>query len=306
MNAMTPIRTPLIEAKLPQDRTLWIKNEGAQPSGSFKIRGPSHFLSVNDIPSGSVTTASTGNHAIGLSMAARAHGIKAIIMVPESTPAKKLEAIRRAGGEVRLINGDYEMALACATTFAEESGAQLVPSYDHPDIIAGNRAVFSEIQQEIDTTGYTVFAPIGGGGLFSGAITAFETDGNSVIGVELSPYERVQRIVWDDAGDLPPMSPPPPSTEGVAIRTLGKLPAKIMRNADLASFTSVSVAELRNTCCWLWHEHKIRAELGGCTAVAAALRDTRAGHTAIAVVSGSNIDPALHAQIVSAWDAHQN
>ncbi len=294
-----PIRTPLIRAPLSDGRLLWLKNEGAQPSGSFKLRGPSYFLTVNDAPSGVVTTASTGNHAIGLSLAARANGLRAVIMVPRTTPARKLDSIAAAGGEVRLIDGDYQDALLEAERFADGGAARLVPSYDHADIIAGNRSVFHEVMEDIDLNDTPAFIPIGGGGLFSAAIKAYERHNIPVVGVELTPFERVHRIVWDKKGDLPPTATPPePSTEGVAIRTLGKLPVEIMRQAKTAQFTRVDVRELRNACRWVWHAHGIRTELGGCTALAAALRETPPGGTAMCVISGSNIDADLHAKIV--------
>ncbi|WP_022708553.1 threonine ammonia-lyase [Paracoccus zeaxanthinifaciens] len=300
MGPDTPIRTPLIRAPLLDGRLLWLKDEGAQPSGSFKLRGASHFLSVNRISSGVVTTASTGNHAIGLSLAARANGLHAVIMVPRSTPARKLASISAAGGEIRLIDGDYQDALAEAERFAADGTAYLVPSYDHADIIVGNRNVFLEILEDLEPDNISMFVPIGGGGLFSGAVQACEGRGIPIIGVELSPYERVTRIAWNKQGDLPHMDKAPePSTEGVAIRTLGVIPTRIMREASTARFTSVEVAELRAACRWLWHAHGVRAELGGCTALAAALRETPPGGISACVISGSNIDADLHADIVA-------
>jgi threonine dehydratase len=138
----------------------------------FKIRGPNAFLTRNPVPNKVVTSASTGNHAIGLSMAATTRGLSAEIMVPQTTPKTKLDAIQRAGGTINLIDGDYEEALARAETFAKDTGAVLVPSYDHVDTIYGNQQVFEEIKEDLGRSNHPVFAPIGGGGILSGAIQA--------------------------------------------------------------------------------------------------------------------------------------
>ena len=99
------IRTPLLRSVLPGGKTLWMKNEAAQPSGSFKIRGPNAFLTRNPVPNKVATSASTGNHAIGLSMTATTRGLSAEIMVPQTTPKTKLDAIQRAGGTINLPSG---------------------------------------------------------------------------------------------------------------------------------------------------------------------------------------------------------
>ena len=254
------------------------------------------------MPGGVVTTASTGNHAIGLSMAARIRGLQVEIMVPKSTPKAKLDAIERAGGTINLVDGDYEPALELSEAYAKENGAVLVPSYDHADTIFGNQQIFEEIKEDLGETSHPVFAPIGGGGILSGAIQAHSGQNTPIFGVELHPYERTQDIVWGSVQQIPEFTAPPaPSTEGVAIRTLGRIPAEIIGAAMNLKLMSVTLEDLQDACRWLWFSHGIRAELGGCTALAGALKTLRsgdAGDSAICVVSGGNIAPMLHRNIM--------
>ena len=301
-NAFRPIAAPLITARMSDGSALHIKNEAAQPSGSFKLRGPTTFFENNPSVGERVTTASTGNHGIGLSMAARAAGRVAEIMVPRATPMAKIDAIREAGGEVRFVDGGYEDALAEANAEAASGRAHLVPSYDHPDIIAGNRNIFREYVEEFGAPAL-VYVPIGGGGLLSAALETFRGTDTEVVGVELSPFERVRELIETGAEQIDkPAETPAPSTEGIAIRTLGVIPRKIIGASKKLRLMSVDGAQLKRACRWLYKEHGVRAELGGSAATAAAIADT-ARHDvrspALSIVSGGNIDPSVHDEIVA-------
>lgn len=301
-SASGPIETPFLRLQMSGNRTFWIKNEADQHGGSFKFRGPSAFLARNKVKSGVVTTASTGNHAIGLSLAASNRNLVARIFVPTSTPERKLSAIRAAGGEITMVDGDYEEALRRAELFAKDQDAVLVPSYDHDDIIAGNQQVFEEIKNTLDTTQKPVFVPIGGGGILSAAIRSFDKMNTSIIGVELDSHIRTSKIVWDGLKEIElEHAQPEPSTEGIAIRCLGRIPQDTIRTARNLRLESVDVTELKTACRMLWSELGIRAELGGCASFACALRligSEHIGNEAICVVTGGNIDPVLHENIL--------
>jgi threonine dehydratase len=235
-------------------------------------------------------------------MTATTRGLSAEIMVPQTTPKTKLDAIQRAGGTINLIDGDYEEALARAETFAKDTGAVLVPSYDHVDTIYGNQQVFEEIKEDLGRSNHPVFAPIGGGGILSGAIQAHADLDTHIFGVELHPYQRVRQIISGEAKEIPPFTETPvASTEGVAIRTLGVIPSDIIRSAKNLTLISVTVDDLRSACRWLWFSHGVRAELGGCTALAGALKALRVGlikSTAVCFISGGNISATLHQSII--------
>lgn len=299
-NHMPPIRTPLLRTAH-ETGALWLKNETEQPSGSFKLRGPTRFLERNDVPTGTVTAASSGNHAIGLSMAARDHGYRAVIWVPAATPESKLSRIAAAGAEIRTVDGDYEAALVAATQYAEYSGAVLVPSYDHDDVIDGNADIFREIIEQLGRRPDRVFVPVGGGGLVSAALSVFEGTGTEVIGVELAPYRRIEHLVFDsDDTEIPPVAEPLlPSMEGVAIRCLGGIPKSIIRASANLGLASIEQYDLINASRWLWATQQIRAELGGCLGLAATLLAATNDSLSVAVLSGGNIDPHLHAELIA-------
>ncbi|MEP3637470.1 MAG: PLP-dependent lyase/thiolase [Paracoccaceae bacterium] len=296
IEALTPINTPLRPLKIRKSQ-VWIKDETCQLGGAFKLRGPSHFLDLYGNKGDIITSASSGNHAIGLSLAGLARGLEVRIFVPENTPPAKLAKIAAAGGRITKVAGDYEAALTTAEAFAEKEGALFVPSYDHSDVVAGNQSMFREICDSLGEDPKTLYVPVGGGGALSGALRQFEGRPTRVIGVEIEDLSRVEKIVFGGRSEVaPPAEPLPPSTEGIAIRTLGAYPAQLIRDADNLSIEQVSVAELQATGRLLWETFGMRAELGACAAVAAALRVTHpaASGTVVAIVTGGNISVEDH------------
>lgn len=284
------IETPLRRLREGRQGHLWIKDETQQISGAFKFRGSMSFLARQEVPTGVVTTASTGNHATGLSLAAREFGYDARIFVPESTPAAKQERIRAAGGKITLVNGDYEMALAQATELAKSGAATLVPSYDHPDIVAGNRGIFTEIQGALGHRPARIYAPIGGGGVISGAVLEMAGADTQIIGVEYDEFARTRAILNGELSQItPPGRPAPASVEGIAIRSLGQYTARIIGAAETLKLTAVSAEQMAEACRLIWQQMGIKAELGACATVAAALADGDQPGTTVCVVTGGNI-----------------
>ncbi|WP_246175892.1 pyridoxal-phosphate dependent enzyme [Roseovarius bejariae] len=283
-------KTPLRRLRQVGKSSLWIKDETQQISGAFKFRGSMSFLSRQAVPTGVVTTASTGNHATGLSLAAREFGYEARIFVPEATPEAKQSRIREAGGKITLVKGDYEMALAQATQLAGSGAATLVPSYDHPDIVAGNRGIFSEIQSTLRQAPTRIYAPIGGGGVISGAILEMAGTNAQIIGVEFDEFARTHAIVSKKIGEIaPPARPAPASVEGIAIRSLGGHTSSIIGAAQNLKLAAVSAEQMAKACRLIWQQMGIKAELGACATVAAALADGDQPGTTVCVVTGGNI-----------------
>mmetsp|Transcript_10082 Transcript_10082/g.11782 ORF Transcript_10082/g.11782 Transcript_10082/m.11782 type:complete len:638 (-) Transcript_10082:154-2067(-) len=168
------VETPLEEAKRLSERvsnTLLLKREDLQPVFSFKIRGAYNRmvnLTKEELSKG-VITASAGNHAQGVALSAAALGTSAIIAMPEITPAIKVNAVRRLGGEVKLFGETFDATQAWAKQVAEEEGRVFIPPFDHPDVIAGQGTVGMEILRQCSSPDLDhVFVPVGGGGLIAG------------------------------------------------------------------------------------------------------------------------------------------
>jgi threonine dehydratase len=298
-------RTPLLAAAWAGgvERELALKPENLQPIGAFKIRGAYNAISVlcdRERPS-LIVTHSSGNHARGVAYAARAFGLPATIVMPDTTPAAKVDATRALGAEVELVDpGDR---VTRAESLVAEHGAALVAPYDDPLVIAGQGTVGAEIiEDEADVD--VVIAPVSGGGLISGVAAAITSSRprTKVIGAEPElaadareslragerrewPVERVQRTIAD------------------ALRTtaLGELPWEHVR-AMVEDIVAVSDDELRAAVRALALRGGLVAEPGGAAAVAAFLfhaDELPAGRRCVAIVSGGNVDPALFAEIVA-------
>lgn len=291
----TPLREIVVEAK-----HLFIKDETQQIGGSFKFRGPDHFFTSNpDV--NSVVTASSGNHAIGVSCAARKHGARACIYIPRNTPTTKVKKIEAAGGVIRRVDGGYEDALRSAVKHAQEKGETLLPSYDHPLIIAGNRGLYREAEEQAGMRFARIAVPVGGGGCISAAIQEGQKNGAQIIAGEYAPFERIQHIALNSQSDeIQTDNIAEPSTEGIAIKTLGLLNRDILAGCQNLKMQSVSYDELVEGCALLKAHLGIVAELGACAGVAAALRAEPLENSPIlCVVTGGNIDAALHKELTN-------
>jgi threonine dehydratase len=188
------VRTPLLPQLWAEtDRPLWLKPESLQPIGSFKIRGAYHAIAAlpADVRTRGVITHSSGNHGQAVAYAARRFGIPAVVVIPRVAPPVKVDAVRRLGAEVVLV--DSAERLDAAATLAAERALTLIPPFDHPDVIAGQGSVGLEILADLPTVD-VVLVPVGGGGLASGVSAAIKAirPQTAVYGVEpnLAPDAR--------------------------------------------------------------------------------------------------------------------
>ena len=167
---------------------LFFKCENLQRTGSFKIRGALNFLDnqpAERLQNGLIT-ASAGNHAQGVALAARRRGVDAVIVMPVTTPSIKVDAVRALGGDVVLHGDNYDDAYAHARELEKEHGYYFVHPFDDPDVIAGQGTIGLEILEQAKSEIDAVFVPVGGGGLIAGiaaAIKAVRPD-IRIIGVE--------------------------------------------------------------------------------------------------------------------------
>jgi threonine dehydratase len=183
--------TPVDEARLLSGRfgnRIWLKREDLQPVFSFKLRGAYNrmYRLSDEQRARGVVAASAGNHAQGLAMAAQRMGVKAIIVMPRTTPQIKVDAVRSRGARVILHGDAFDDAYGEAQRFVREQGMTFVPPFDHPDIIAGQGTVGMEIVRQHQEPLDALFVPVGGGGLLAGvaAYVRYVWPRTRIIGVE--------------------------------------------------------------------------------------------------------------------------
>ena len=196
--------TPLVHAERLSQRLgndIRMKREDLQPVHSFKCRGAYNKVAglSDDECAGGVIAASAGNHAQGVALAANKRGIRAVIVMPRTTPSIKVDAVRHYGARIVLEGDAYDDAYAHARVLADEEGMVFIHPYDDPEVIAGQGTVGLEILREHRGELHAVFVPVGGGGLIAGVAACIKALQPSirVIGVEPDEapcmYEALQR-----------------------------------------------------------------------------------------------------------------
>jgi len=290
-------RTPLIEAEVRGVR-LWLKCECLQTGGAFKLRGATNRLlqlSPEERERG-VVAFSSGNHARGVAIAARRLGIRAGIVMPADAPQGKVDGTRGEGAEIVFYDRRTESREEIAARLAGESGATVVPSFDDPAIVAGQGTVGTEIVEQLGRAPSRIVVPCGGGGLSAGIalavpeaeIVIVEPEGwddmaRSLAGGEIVPVEPDAPPTFCDALQTPRVSP-------ITFGILGQAGAKALWVSDDEAAEAVRFA---------WERHELVIEPGGAVALAAMLAGkVEPREDTVVILSGGNIDPALHARIV--------
>ena len=304
------IRTPLLcNAELDErvgGRVL-LKPECLQVTGSFKIRGAYNLLSKldeNEQASG-VVAWSSGNHAQGVAAAGSMLGIRTAVVMPQDAPQAKIRNTRRLGGETVLYDrysGDRE---AIARELAAQRGAGLVPSYDHPDIIAGQGTVGLEIMQQcaaMDLLPDQVLIPCSGGGLSAGSAIAIKSisPATSVHTVEPRDFDDTARSLR--AGTRQSNTKPARSIcDALQVASPGIITFELMHKL-MGEGLSVSDDEVRAAMRFGFTDLKLVIEPGGAAALAALLAEKveASGRTTVVVLSGGNVDAKLFAEIQQA------
>ncbi len=301
------IETPLLRSAALDELlggSVLLKAECLQRTGSFKIRGAYNLLS--QIPPeqaglGAVAW-SSGNHAQGVAAAGGLLGIHTAVVMPEDAPRAKLENTRRLGGEVITFDrytGDRE---ALARSIAAERGAEIVPSYEHVDIIAGQGTVGLEIAAQSIELGMPVdqvVIPCGGGGLTSGSAIALRAKLPDVEIFIAEPEHYDDTLQSLRSGVRVSVATDVPSLcDALLTDSPGKLTFDIMQTHVSDGFV-VSEDEVKDAMRFAFKELKLVVEPGGAAALAAVLSgkvDTKDRITAV-VLSGGNVDAELFASI---------
>ena len=291
-------QTPLIETEI-DGVQVWLKCECLQTGGAFKLRGATNRLlqlSPEEREKG-VVAFSSGNHARGVAIAARRLGIRAVIVMPSDAPQVKVDGTRGEGAEIVFYDRRSESREAIAARISEETGATVVPSFDDPAIVAGQGTAGLEIVEQLGRSPGRIVVPCGGGGLASGIALAVP-DAEMVI-VEPEGWDDMGRSL--EIGEIVPVEPDAPSTFCDAIMTPRVSPITFgILSGREAKAASVSDAEVAEALRFAWTRHQLVVEPGAAVALAALLSGKLGPlEDTVAVVSGGNIDPALHARIIA-------
>lgn len=295
-------RTKLIEAEIRGAR-LWLKCECLQTGGSFKLRGATNrlmLLSREERERG-VVAFSSGNHAQGVAIAANRLGIAATIVMPADAPALKVEGTRSQGAEIIFYDRYTESREEIAAALGAERGSVVVPSFDDPHIVAGQGTAGLEILDQLKEAGAPAPAQIlvncGGGGLTAGI--ALACPDAAIVTVEPEGWDDMRRSL--ELGEIVPVGSDAPPTLCDALQTPRVSPITFgILKARGVQGLSVSEDEVKAAVRWAWREHELVVEPGGAASLAALL----AGKAEImpgtvVLVSGGNVDPALHSKLVA-------
>jgi threonine dehydratase len=302
------VRTPLYRlerarlriAKLAEpDFDIYIKAESEQPIGSFKLRGAYNMvaqLSPEELKRG-VITYSSGNHAQGVAYAARALGAKAVIVMPDNTPAIKKAATEALGAEIITVGPASSERQARAEELAQQFGYAVIPPYDDAAVIAGQATCAMEILEQLPSVDL-ILAPVSGGGLLSGTGAAVKLTAPAVQVWGAEPELAADAKESFEAGRLikwPAEKTTRTMGDGLRTQSLGVLNFEhVMAYVD--GIVAVTEAEILLAMSVLLSVTKLVPEPSGAVALAAALYHAhelpRVRKVAI-VLSGGNLEPEL-------------
>ena len=288
------IRTPLLPAPWlagDGDGDVRLKCENLQLAGAFKIRGAYTAVSrlAPDLRAAGVIAYSSGNHAQGVALAARIFGVRAVVVMPTTAPAVKREGAARLGAEVVLEGTTSLERQQRAEAIARQEGLNIIPAFDHPDIIAGQGTVGLEIMEDWPDV-ETILVPIGGGGLIAGvaAWVRRHSPGVRVVGVEPRTADAMRRSLA--AGAPVTIEPARTIADGLMPVRPGDLTfahvRELVDDVVLVDDDAILTATRR-----LMADSRLVVEFSGAATVAALISGAAGGggRTA-AVLSGGNLD----------------
>ena len=292
--------TDMIESNgLTDNCQLRLKAENLQLTGSFKLRGA--FFKIASLPPDGreIVACSAGNHSQGVSLAAGKLGRKAVIFMPSIAPISKVEATKKLGAEVHLVDGVYDDAYLAAEKYCQENDTIFVHPFDDEDVIAGQGSIALEILEqypEVDT----VVVPVGGGGLISGVAFTLK---------QLKPECKVYGVQAEGAPGMCKAFAEKQSVtlakvstfaDGIAVKTPGTLTRELCcKYVD--GIVTVSDDEIATAILTLMEKQKLVAEGAGAVGVAAVLAKKLdlTGKNICAVVSGGNIDVNILSRVIN-------
>ena len=274
---------------------VWLKREDEQPVFSFKCRGAYNkmaSLTPAELRKG-VITASAGNHAQGVALAAKRLGTKAVIVMPRTTPQIKVDAVRNLGGKAVLYGDNYDAASVHARELEKKQGLTYVHPYDDADVIAGQGTVAMEILKQHTGPLHAVFVPVGGGGLISGIAVYIKKmrPGVKIIGVEPEGADAMTRSL--KAGKRVFLEHVDIFADGVAVRQVGKETFRLCQE-HVDEMVTVSNDEICAAIKDVFEDRRSVLEPAGALAYAGLKRYAEKkrlkGKNLIAIASGANVN----------------
>ena len=277
---------------------VYLKPENMQRTGAYKVRGAYYKISTlsDEERNKGLITASAGNHAQGVAYAAHKYGVKAVIVMPTTTPLIKVERTKSYGAEVILHGDVYDEACAYALQLADENGYTFIHPFDDPAVATGQGTIAMEIVQELPLVDY-ILVPIGGGGLCTGVSTLAKmlNPKIKVIGVEPEGANCMQEsLKADHVVSLPSVNT---IADGTAVRTPGdKLFPYIKANVD--EIITVPDDELIGAFLDMIENHKMVVENSGLLTVAALKHLDVKNKKIVSILSGGNMDVITMSSVV--------
>ncbi|WP_276299484.1 threonine ammonia-lyase [Halorussus lipolyticus] len=292
----TARRTPLDYSHTFSDMTgaeVHLKLETFQRTGSFKIRGATNRIKTlsDDEKSAGVVTASAGNHAQGVALAATKSGVDSKIVMPENAPISKIKATRDYGATVVLHGDDYDEAAEKAHEIEDEEGRTYVHAFDDDMVMAGQGTIGLEIMEDLPELD-TVVVPIGGGGLIAGIATAVKEQNPDarVIGVQAEGASSAATSL--DKGEVHTLDSVDTIADGIATRSIGEQTFEVIRER-VDEIVTVSDSEIAVALTLLLERAKTLVEGAGAVALAALLSDAfdyEDDEVIVPALCGGNID----------------
>ena len=274
---------------------VWLKREDLQPIFSFKLRGAYNKLAslTGEERARGVIASSAGNHAQGVALAARQLGVRALIVMPETAPRIKVDAVERLGAEVVLAGESYDGAKERAEALAAERGLVFIPPFDDEHVIAGQGTVAMEIVRQHSDPFDVIFVEVGGGGLIAGISAYIKAlwPQTRIVGVEPEDTPTLhaalaagERVVLDHVGIF---------ADGVAVKQIGVEPFRIAREC-VDEVVLVTTDEICAAIKDIFEDTRSIAEPAGALAVAGLKRYVERedvdGQRFAAIVSGANVN----------------
>ncbi len=293
--------TKLVYSKYFSEQTgnkVYLKPENMQLTGAYKVRGAYYKISTlsDEERAKGLITASAGNHAQGVAYAAKAFGVKAVIVMPTTTPLIKVERTKSYGAEVILYGNVYDEACAYAYELAEKEGYTFIHPFDDLAVATGQGTIAMEIVKELPLVDY-ILVPVGGGGLATGisALAKLLNPNIKVIGVEPQGANCLQASLA--AGEVTTLETVNTIADGTAVKTPGeKIFPYLKENLD--SIITVDDDELIVAFLDMVENHKMIVENSGLLTIAALKHMDVRGKKIVSVLSGGNMDVITMSSVV--------
>lgn len=295
-------KTDLIHAPALYDKAdIYLKAENLQTTGSFKVRGAYYKIAKlsDEQKQKGIIACSAGNHAQGVALSAQKNNIKSAIFIPSTAPISKIEATRKYGAQIMLVDGVYDDAYQAAIKYQEETQGVFIHPFDDSDIIAGQGTIALELMEQLSDM-EAVIVPIGGGGLISGVAYTVKmlNPKCKVYGVQacgapsmvnsLHEHKRIELASVSTFAD------------GTAVKLPGENTFKICEQY-VDEVVTVSEDEIAGAILSLIEKQKLIAEGAGALSVAAAMFNKLPieGKKTVCLVSGGNIDVNILSRVIN-------